>query len=144
MQYRRNITRAVAALSIAATGAWCAGAAGADAQRVVSISSPTPRVGCTYTVESTVLGGSLESVLFMDGTETIPASPLALTQSAAGNTRAVSWTPTTAGTHTITAHYAYLSASIMPSTLTVVVAPAEGTGSAGCGIGSWLSSLSAG
>ncbi|APA97645.1 hypothetical protein [Nocardia seriolae] len=95
----------------------------------------THNVGCSYTLTATLDVDRLLSVAFRDnGTELTgsPVSPGLLNGKAT-----INWTPSTAGSHTLTATQDLISKSI-----TVQVDPASSFGSFGCGLNGLLPSLS--
>ncbi|MFE3195252.1 hypothetical protein ACFXHA_40045 [Nocardia sp. NPDC059240] len=91
-------------------------------------------VGCSYTLTATVTLDRLTSVSFKDnGTEI--GNPV--TPSLLSNSVTTSWTPSTTGSHTLTA-----TQDLITKSLAVDVSPASSFGSFGCGLNGLLPSLS--
>ncbi|MGW4245056.1 hypothetical protein [Nocardia sp. NPDC004722] len=95
----------------------------------------THNVGCSYTLTATVTLDRLTSVTFKDNGTEIAGSPV--TPSLLSNNVTLSWTPSTAGSHTLTA-----TQDLITKSLAVDVSPASSFGSFGCGLNGLLPSLS--
>ncbi|WP_330178806.1 hypothetical protein OHB26_20005 [Nocardia sp. NBC_01503] len=102
----------------------------------VSLQGSNPQVGCGYTLTSgdMVGGGSSSSngleVTFFDDGATIGTGTVG---GLIGKAAQTSWTPKTAGQHTLTATWTFGQGDIHPLTpLTVQVRASTSTGSFGC------------
>ncbi|MET9215819.1 MULTISPECIES: hypothetical protein [unclassified Nocardia] len=103
----------------------------------VTVAGSDHKVGCSYKLTASVEVDRLTSVKFTDnGVDIATVSPSLLS-----GTVSTTWKPTTAGQHKLEARQLLISDSI-----TVTVAEAPATGSAGCGGGlaDLFPSLSAG
>lgn len=105
----------------------------------LNVSGTDHKVGCSYKLTASVEVDRLTSVKFTDNGKDIPGSPVS--PSLLSGTVSIEWKPTTAGQHKLEARQLLISDSI-----TVTVAEAPSTGSAGCGggLGGLIPSLSAG
>ncbi|GAB2555661.1 hypothetical protein [Nocardia heshunensis] len=92
-------------------------------------------VGCSYTLTATVTLDRLTSVSFKDNGTELTGSPV--TPSLLSNNVTISWTPSTTGSHTLTA-----TQDLITKSLAVDVSPASSFGSFGCGLNGLLPSLS--
>ncbi|MEU6583676.1 hypothetical protein [Nocardia sp. NPDC046763] len=92
-------------------------------------------VGCSYTLTATVQVDHLLSVSFSDNGTELTGSPVS--PSLLSDKVTIKWTPSTTGSHTLTATQDLISKSI-----TVQVDPASSFGSFGCGLNGLLPSLS--
>ncbi|WP_297614875.1 hypothetical protein [Nocardia sp.] len=105
----------------------------------MTLSGSQQTVGCSYKL-SIASAPALASATFYDNNTQIGSGNAG--SSILGSGLSVSWTPKTAGTHTLTASVGYLSASIMVNPITVQVgAAAAGSGSS-CGGSSLFPSIS--
>ncbi|AYF76116.1 hypothetical protein D7D52_22300 [Nocardia yunnanensis] len=95
----------------------------------------THNVGCSYTLTATVEVDRLLSVTFKDNGTELTGSPVS--PSILSNKVTINWTPSTPGSHTLTATQDLISKSIA-----VDVSPASSFGSFGCGLNGLLPSLS--
>ncbi|MGW4353854.1 hypothetical protein ACWELJ_17395 [Nocardia sp. NPDC004582] len=97
----------------------------------VIVASPNPVVGCSYLVTAnTTIGGSLFTVHFSDNGVEFGQSSVVL----AANQATITWTPKTAGKHTITATQELVSSQSTDVTVSEqsIVSKLLGTGSASC------------
>ncbi|MGV9667010.1 Ig-like domain repeat protein [Nocardia niigatensis] len=92
-------------------------------------------VGCSYTLTATLDVDRLLSVSFRDNGTELTGSPV--TPSILTGKATLSWTPTTAGSHTLT-----VTQDLFSKSITVQVDPASSFGSFGCGLNGLLPSLS--
>lgn len=103
----------------------------------MTVSGSQQVVGCTYKLAIVDAPQPSDATFFDNGQQVGSDS------SGSGmfnNGISVSWTPKTAGAHTITASMGYLSASIFVTPVTVQVAAATGSGN--CGLNSLFPSIS--
>ncbi|MVU83212.1 hypothetical protein GPX89_38980 [Nocardia sp. ET3-3] len=91
----------------------------------VQVSDSSHSVGCTYTVTATLDVDRLLSVSFQDNGVAFGGT---VTPNIVTSKASVQWTPSTAGSHTITAIQDFISKSV-----TVQVDPQSAFGSFGCG-----------
>ncbi|WP_405497737.1 hypothetical protein [Nocardia sp. NBC_00511] len=101
----------------------------------IAVSGTSHNVGCSYTVTATIAVDRLTSVKFTDNGTELTGSPVS--PSLLSGTVTISWTPTTAGNHTLVATQDFLTKSV-----DVQVSPASSFGSFGCGLNGLLPSLS--
>ncbi|MTE13864.1 hypothetical protein [Nocardia aurantiaca] len=95
----------------------------------------THNVGCSYTLTATVEVDRLTSVSFTDNGTELTGSPVS--PSLLSNKVTINWTPTTTGSHELTATQTFI-----PKSITVQVSPQSSFGSVGCGLNGLFPSLS--
>ncbi|MEV6773003.1 hypothetical protein AB0N05_30640 [Nocardia sp. NPDC051030] len=103
----------------------------------LEVSDKDHKVGCSYTVTASVEVDRLSTVKFTDNGKDLPGSPVS--PSLLSNKVTIKWTPDSVGAHKLEARQILISDSI-----TVQVAAASNSGSAGCGggLGGLIPSLS--
>ncbi|MBL1077977.1 hypothetical protein JK358_26590 [Nocardia sp. 2] len=103
----------------------------------LEVSGTGHKVGCQYTLTASVEIDRLSTVKFTDNGTDIPGSPVS--PSLLSNKVSIKWTPTTAGSHTLSARQLLISDSI-----TVQVAASSGNSGSSCGggLGGLIPSLS--